>query len=48
MTDEQVDQAVNAFSPLNRAAYPEDISRVVVWLASDYAGWVNGMLRESL
>ncbi|KAI4120875.1 MAG: hypothetical protein LQ347_007008 [Umbilicaria vellea] len=43
-SDEQVDKAVNAFSPLGRVGYPEDIAKVVVWLASDDAGWVNGML----
>lgn len=43
-TDEQVDKAVTAFSPLGRVGYPEDIAKVVVWLASDDAGWVNGML----
>lgn len=43
-TDEQVDKAANSWSPLGRVGYPEDISKVVVWLASDDAGWVNGML----
>lgn len=47
-TDDQLDKAVNAFSPLGRMGYPEDIAKVVVWLASDYAGWVNGMLSRLL
>ena len=47
-TDDQLDKAVNTFSPLGRMGYPEDIAKVVVWLASDYAGWVNGMLSRFL
>ena len=30
--------------PLKRCAVPEDVARVVAFLASDDGGWVNGTL----
>lgn len=30
--------------PLKRCATPEDVARVVAFLASEDGGWVNGML----
>ena len=41
-TDEQVDEAVSNMTPLHRPGYPEDISRVVGFLVSENAGWING------
>ena len=40
--DEKIEQIVASWSPLKRTAIPEDIARVVVFLASEDAGWVNG------
>ncbi len=33
--------------PLGRCAVPEDVARVVAFLASDDGGWVNGKLQTS-
>ena len=37
-------QAVASFSPLKRAGYPTDVSRVVAFLCSEDAGWMNGQV----
>jgi len=31
-------------NPLGRCAVPEDVARVVAFLASDDGGWVNGQV----
>ncbi len=41
-SDEQVDKAASTFSPLHRMGYPEDIAKVVGFLASEDGGWING------
>ncbi len=32
--------------PLKRCAVPEDVARVVAFLASEDGGWVNGKSKE--
>lgn len=41
-TDEMVDAAAAGLSPLARVGMPDDVGRVVCFLASDAAEWVNG------
>lgn len=41
-TDEQVDAAAAWLSPLERVGLPNDVGRLVCFLASDAAEWVNG------
>ncbi len=41
-SDEQVDKASASISPLQRMGYPEDVARVVAFLASEDGGWING------
>jgi tetrahydroxynaphthalene reductase len=41
-SDEKVLQVLGDTSPLRRAGYPEDVSRVVAFLASGDGGWMNG------
>jgi len=41
-SDKQVEDAVAKFSPLSRVAVPNDIARVVAFLASEDGGWING------
>jgi len=36
------EEALSAMTPLNRVGYPEDIARVVAFLASEDGEWVNG------
>ena len=38
----EIDQGLANFSPLKRVGYPQDISRVVCWLAGPESEWVNG------
>lgn len=42
-SDEQV-RAIKAMNPLKRLGQPEDIARVVAFLASPEGGWVNGQV----
>lgn len=39
---EKLEQSTARMCPLGRCAVPEDIARVVAFLASDDGGWVNG------
>jgi tetrahydroxynaphthalene reductase len=41
-SDEKVEEAVANFTPLGRVAVPDDIARVVAFLASEDGGWING------
>lgn len=41
-SDEQLDKATSSISPLQRIGYPEDIAKVVAFLASEDGGWING------
>jgi len=41
-SDEKVEEVVAKLSPLNRVAVPDDIARVVAFLASEDGGWING------
>jgi len=41
-SEEQVDEVMAKMSPLNRVAVPDDIAKVVAFLASDDGEWVNG------
>jgi len=43
-TDQQVDECAAWLSPLERVGMPTDIGRVVCFLASDAAEWVNGKI----
>jgi len=36
------EEALSSMTPLNRVGYPEDIARVVAFLASEDGEWVNG------
>lgn len=40
---ETIEQLMADHCPLGRCAEPEDVARVVAFLASDDGGWVNGM-----
>jgi NAD(P)-dependent dehydrogenase (short-subunit alcohol dehydrogenase family) len=45
MTPEQAGEvldSVNAFHPLGRHGYPEDVVGAILFLASDAAGWITG------
>ncbi|KAL3458194.1 Versicolorin reductase [Aspergillus heterothallicus] len=44
LTDEQVDATAAWLSPLDRVGQPEDVARVVSFLASDAAEWVSGKI----
>lgn len=37
-------EAVNALHPLGKSGKPEDVAKVVLWLASDNAAFVNGQV----
>jgi NAD(P)-dependent dehydrogenase (short-subunit alcohol dehydrogenase family) len=39
---EKLEELTAKACPLGRCAVPEDIARVVAFLASDDGGWVNG------
>jgi NAD(P)-dependent dehydrogenase (short-subunit alcohol dehydrogenase family) len=41
---EKIDQAMASTSPLNRVGVPNDVAKVVAFLASDDAGWINGQI----
>ncbi|MFG0259274.1 MAG: SDR family NAD(P)-dependent oxidoreductase [Phycisphaerales bacterium JB041] len=43
-TGSEAEKQLVAMTPLGRVGTPEDIARVVVFLASDAAGWVTGEL----
>ncbi|CAF9922674.1 MAG: Elsinochrome reductase 1 [Heterodermia speciosa] len=45
-SDEKVDEFASSWSPLRRAAYPEDIARVVAFLCSQDGEWVNGQVLQ--
>jgi len=42
-TPEQID-TFRKLAPLERLGEPEDIARVVAFLASENSGWVNGQI----
>lgn len=42
-SEEQV-RAISAMNPFKRLGQPEDIARVVAFLASPQAGWINGQV----
>ncbi|KAL6713696.1 hypothetical protein ACLMJK_009161 [Lecanora helva] len=44
MTDAQIDEAIASQSPLHRVGVPHDVSRVVAFLCSQDAGWMNGQV----
>ncbi|KIA75638.1 Versicolorin reductase [Aspergillus ustus] len=44
LSDEQVDATAAWLSPLSRVGQPEDVARVVGFLASDAAEWVSGKI----
>ena len=41
-TMEDIDRGLAKFSPLNRVGLPEDVSRVVAFLAGSESEWING------
>jgi NAD(P)-dependent dehydrogenase (short-subunit alcohol dehydrogenase family) len=46
MSDEAVSKMWKAVSeeyPLRRPGYPDDIAKAIVFLASDYAGFITGV-----
>ncbi|KAK4692672.1 hypothetical protein P7C71_g4578, partial [Lecanoromycetidae sp. Uapishka_2] len=44
MSDEEIEKLASSWSPLKRPGYPQDISRVVAFLCSQDAGWMNGQV----
>ena len=42
MTDDEVEAVSASWSPLNRVGMPNDIGRVVAFLASQDGEWMNG------
>lgn len=44
LSDEEIDQIASSWSPLKRPGYPTDVSRVVAFLCSEDAGWINGQV----
>ncbi|KAF2758979.1 1,3,6,8-tetrahydroxynaphthalene reductase [Pseudovirgaria hyperparasitica] len=44
MPGENVEQLMKDSCPLGRVAHPEDVARVVAFLASEDGGWVNGQI----
>lgn len=42
-TIDDIEKLVSSRTPMQRMAVPEDIARVVAFLASDDAGWLSGM-----
>lgn len=42
MPMEEIDKGLAAFCPLGRVAVPQDIGRVVAFLAHPDSEWVNG------
>lgn len=44
MAMEQIDQGLANFSPLKRVGLPQDVARVVVFLAGPESEWVNGQV----
>lgn len=45
---EKVEQLSTGHCALGRCAQPQDIARVVSFLASDDGGWVNGKCKEAI
>lgn len=45
---EAIENAMASHCPLGRCAVPQDIARVVAFLASDDGGWVNGTVKPLL
>ena len=41
---EKIDEALASTSPLNRVGVPNDVAKVVAFLASDDAAWINGQI----
>ena len=41
---DKIEKLMADHCPLKRCAVPEDVARVVAFLASDDGGWVNGKL----
>ena len=44
MPMEQIDKGLANLCPLKRVAVPQDIAKVVTFLASSDSEWINGML----
>jgi 3-oxoacyl-[acyl-carrier protein] reductase len=44
LSAETIEQGMAAACPLGRCAVPEDVGRVVAFLSSEDAGWVNGQV----
>jgi len=42
-----VDARVAGMFPTGRWGQPDDVARVVAWLVSDEAGWINGQVIDS-
>lgn len=40
----KIEKMMANHNPLGRCAVPEDVARVVAFLASDDGGWVNGQV----
>jgi len=43
-SDEKVDEVASHLSPLDRIGVPEDIARVIAFLASEDGRWINGQV----
>jgi NAD(P)-dependent dehydrogenase (short-subunit alcohol dehydrogenase family) len=41
---EKIDEVMASTSPLNRVGVPTDVAKVVAFLASDDAAWINGQI----
>lgn len=42
MTEDQLDDILSKWSPLNRPGYPDDVSGVIALLASPESQWITG------
>lgn len=45
--DPETQEWIRSVTPLGRIGLPEDIARVIVFMASDYASWVTGQVIDA-